>query len=189
METWKMLKCFEFNTRPGGVVEVRHYDEPIYILNETHRDLVSPLFCEIRVRYPEAYADLCCRYKDSIQNTRYFELKVVCGFIKCNWGTFDGRYDIDENGDWHLEYHICPMSGDCKSENRVCNPTEKLPLTDSEVRIVKLIAIGKKVCEISERLFVAPKTVEAHVYNIHKKLGTDSNAQLSNYAHRKNLIH
>lgn len=183
-----MLTCYEFNTRPGGIIEVRHYDEPIYILAENNRDLVSPLYCEIRERYPEAYSELCPRYKDSIQNTWHFEFRVVCGFIKCNWGTFDGKWDIDENGDWHFEFHICPMSGECRSENKICNPKEKLPLSDGEMRIIKLIAIGKKVDEIAERLFIAPKTVEAHVYNINKKLGTHSNAQLSDYAHRKKII-
>jgi len=51
-----------------------------------------------------------------------------------------------------------------------------------------MIAIGKKVNEIAERLCNSPKTIEAHVYNINKKLGTDSNAQLSDYCHRKKLL-
>lgn len=182
------LKCFEFNVRPGGIVEVRHYDEPIYIFAENQRDLVSPLYCEIRERYPEAYSELCPRYKDSIQNTWHFEFKVVCGFIKCNWGIFDNHWDIDENGDWHFEYQICPMSGECKSEKKICNPKEKLPLTECELKVIRLIGIGKKVIEIADRLFIAPKTVETHVYNINKKLGTDSNSQLSDYCHRKKLI-
>lgn len=182
------LKCFEFNSRPGAIVEVRHYDEPIYILTEYHRDVVSPLYCEIRERFPEAYADLCPRYKDSLQNTWYFEFRVVCGFIKCNWGSFDNKWDIDENGDWHFEYVVCPLSGECKSENRICNPKEKIPLSDSEVRVLLLIARGKRVLETADELCISPKTVEAHVYNINKKLGTNSNSQLTDYAHRKNLV-
>ena len=128
-----MLKCFEFNQRPGNLIEVRHYDEPIYTLSQNHRELVSELYCQIRERFPWAYADLCPRYKDSIQNTWYFEFQVVCGFIKCNWSTFDGHWDIDQNGDWHFEFHICPLAGECKSENKVCNPKEKLPLSESEI--------------------------------------------------------
>jgi len=183
-----ILKCFEFNVRPGALVEVRHYDEPIYVLTESHRDLVSPLYCEIRERYPEAYSNLCPRYKDSLQNTWFFEFRVVCGFIKCNWGSFDGQWDIDENGDWHFEFHLCPMFGECRSENKLCNPKEKLPLSDSELKVIRMIAIGKKVIEIADRLCLAQKTVENHVYNMNKKLGTHSNSQLSNYAHRKKII-
>lgn len=183
-----ILKCFEFNVRPGALIEVRHYDEPIYVLTESDRDLISPLYCEIRERYPEAYSELCPRYKDSLKNTWFFEFRVVCGFIKCNWGSFDGQWDIDENGDWHFEFHLCPMAGECTSENKLCNPKEKLPLTDSELKVIIMIAMGKKVVEMADRLCISPKTVENHVYNMNKKLGTNSNSQLSNYAHRKKII-
>lgn len=185
MET---LKCFEFNARPGGVIGVRHYDEPIYTLSESQRDVISPLYCDIRERFPEAYSDLCIRYKDSIQNTWHFEFKVVCGFIKCNWSTFDNSWDIDENGDWHFELTICPLSGECKSEGRICNPKEKIPLSDSELRVLILVARGRQVQSIAEELFLSPKTVEAHVYNMNKKLHTNSNSQLTSYAYRKHII-
>lgn len=183
----EQLTCYEFNSRPKGIIEVRHYDD-IFILAESHRDLISPLYSEIRMRYPEAYSDLCERYKDSIQNTWYFEYRVCVGFIKCNWGTFDGKWDIDENGDWHFEFHICPMSGECKSEGRICDPREKLPLSEAELRVAVLIANGQKLKDIADTLFIAYKTVESHNYNINKKLNIDSNIKLADWCRRKKLI-
>jgi two-component system nitrate/nitrite response regulator NarL len=43
-------------------------------------------------------------------------------------------------------------------------------LTKSEQRIIKLIAEGKTSQEIADILFISPKTVEVHRYNITKKL-------------------
>jgi DNA-binding CsgD family transcriptional regulator len=179
------LKCFEFNTRPkGGEVEVRHYDEPIYVLTENHRDVVSPIYEEIRLRFPHAYSDLCLRYKESIKNIRYFEFRVVCGFIKCNWGIFDNKWDIDENGDWHFEYFYCPLVGECKSEGRICCPVEKTEILDGEMRVLLLIVAGMKTLEIADELCISPKTVETHVYNMLKKLHLHSNSQLVDWYHR-----
>jgi len=183
------LKSFEFNTRPrGGEVEVRHYDEAIYILSENHREIVSPLYEEIRIRFPHAYEDLCLRYKESIKNIWYFEFRVVCGFIKCNWGLFDNKWDIDENGEWHFEFCICPLAGECRSEGRICNPTEKLIILPGEMRVLLLIAQGLRVLKIADELCLSPKTVENHTNNLLKKLGFHSKSQLVDYAHRKKLI-
>lgn len=183
------LICFEFNTRPrGGEVEVRHYDEDIYVLNENHRDVVSPLYEEIRIRFPQAYEDLCLRYKESIQNIWYFEFRVVCGFIKCNWGSFDNKWDIDDNGEWHFEFIICPLAGECKSEGRICNPTEKLVILDGEMRVLKLIGAGKRVIEIADELSLSPKTVENHTNSMFRKLGYHNKSQLVDYAHRKGIL-
>lgn len=179
------LRCFEFNTRPiGGNVEVRHYDEPIYVLTEYHRDVVSTVYEAIRERFPEAHQDLCVRYKESIKNMWYFEFRVVCGFIKCNWGRFDNKWDIDENGDWIFEFCECPLVGECKSEGRICKPTEKTLLSESELKVLALIVEGMKVAEIAEELCNSAKTIETHIYNMLKKLDLHSNSQLVDWFHR-----
>ena len=180
-----MLRCFEFNTRPtGGNIEVRHYDEPIYVLDENDRDIVSPLYEAIRIRFPHAYEDLCLRYQNSIKNIRYFEFRVVSGFIKCNWGRFDNRWDIDEKGDWNFEFCHCPLIGECKSEGRICWPTEKTVILDGEMRVLLLIVAGKSTIEIADELCISPKTVETHVYNMLKKSNLHSNSQLVDFYYR-----
>jgi DNA-binding CsgD family transcriptional regulator len=182
-----MLKNYEFNTRPtDGLIEVRHHDE-IKILNEYDRDLVSELYENIRKRFPQAYEDLCNRYQKSIQNIMYFEYRVVCGFIKCNWGVFDNKWDIDDDGNWVFEFIPCPMAGECKSEGRICRAKEKTAILESEMRVLKLIVQGYKVIDIADELYLSPKTVESHVYNMLKKLDLHSNAALVDYWHRHNL--
>jgi len=183
------LKCFEFNTRPrGGTIEVRHYDEDIYVLTENHREIVSPIYEAIRKIYPKAYEELCSRYPNNIHNIWYFEFRVVCGFIKCNWAQFDNKWDIDENGIWNFEYVSCPLAGECRSEGHICSPTEKIVILDGEMRVLRLIAIGKRVIEIADELCLSPKTVENHTNNMLRKLDFHSKSQLADYAHRKKLV-
>lgn len=182
------LKNLEFHLRPtDAAIEVRQMDQPIYVLNENHRELVSELYESIRKKFPEAYADLCERYQKSIKNIWYFEYRVVSGFIKCNWGRFDDRWDIDENGNWIFEFCHCPLIGECKSESRICRPTEKLELTQAEIRVLRLIVDGLKVLQIADELYLSPKTVEAHIYNMLKKLNLHSNSALVDFWHRHNM--
>lgn len=43
-------------------------------------------------------------------------------------------------------------------------------ITESEMKVIKRIAHGDSEKEIAERLFLSPKTVHNHAYNIRKKL-------------------
>ena len=52
-------------------------------------------------------------------------------------------------------------------------------LTDSELRVVNLIAQGATNRSAAERLHVTPHTVKAHLHNAFAKLGINSRAQLS----------
>ena len=52
-------------------------------------------------------------------------------------------------------------------------------LTDSERRVVNLIAQGATNRSVAERLHVTPHTVKAHLHNAFAKLGINSRAQLS----------
>ena len=52
-------------------------------------------------------------------------------------------------------------------------------LTDSERRVVNVIAQGATNRSAAERLHVTPHTVKAHLHNAFAKLGINSRAQLS----------
>ena len=54
-------------------------------------------------------------------------------------------------------------------------------LTKSEQRIIKMIAEGKASQEIADILFISPKTVEVHRYNITKKLKLYGNNALMRF--------
>jgi len=61
-------------------------------------------------------------------------------------------------------------------------------LTDRELEIFRLLAIGKAVTEIGDLLNIRPKTVHAHRANILRKTGLSDNRALARYAFQQQLI-
>jgi DNA-binding NarL/FixJ family response regulator len=60
-------------------------------------------------------------------------------------------------------------------------------LTTREREILSLLAAGESNRAIGERLFISQTTVASHVANILSKLGVDSRAKATAYAHRHDL--
>jgi DNA-binding CsgD family transcriptional regulator len=58
------------------------------------------------------------------------------------------------------------------------SPTRDMSLTHSEQRVAELAAAGKTNRDIAAALFVSPKTVEAHLARIYRKLGIGTRAEL-----------
>ena len=52
-------------------------------------------------------------------------------------------------------------------------------LTDSELKVVNLVAEGATNRSVAERLYITPRTVKAHLHNAFAKLGIHSRAELS----------
>lgn len=61
-------------------------------------------------------------------------------------------------------------------------------LSDREVEILKLIAVGHSNKEISEQLFVSPRTVDAHRANLMKKLDIHKVTGLVRFALKTGLV-
>ncbi len=63
-------------------------------------------------------------------------------------------------------------------------PVSSLPvdLSDREVEVLRLVAQGLSNAEIAEQLYVSPRTVGAHVYNIYRKVGIASRAAATRFA-------
>jgi DNA-binding NarL/FixJ family response regulator len=61
-------------------------------------------------------------------------------------------------------------------------------LSDREKELFILLADGLTIEEIADRLFISPKTVMTHKYNIMEKLDVQSIAQLTKIAAKKGLI-
>ena len=66
------------------------------------------------------------------------------------------------------------------------NPLEALSPREFEVFL--MLARGKSVAEIAELLFLSPRTVGTHLYNIKQKLGAGNAAELTLIALRNGLI-
>jgi DNA-binding NarL/FixJ family response regulator len=61
-------------------------------------------------------------------------------------------------------------------------------LTQREQEVLRLIVEDKSIHEISEKLFISPKTIENHRSNIMKKLNLHSDIELVRYAAKIGLI-
>lgn len=61
-------------------------------------------------------------------------------------------------------------------------------LSDREMQTLVLIAEGRKLAEIAERLALSPKTVSVYRARVLEKLCLSSNAELATYAMRNGLI-
>ncbi len=61
-------------------------------------------------------------------------------------------------------------------------------LSQREREVFQLLAEGKSIKEIADKLFISRKTVESHKYNVMEKLKVSSVVDLAMVAIRKNLI-
>jgi len=61
-------------------------------------------------------------------------------------------------------------------------------LSDREMQTLVLIAEGRKLSEIADRLMLSPKTVSVYRARVLEKLGLSSNAEIGTYAMRHGLI-
>ncbi len=61
-------------------------------------------------------------------------------------------------------------------------------LSERELDVLKLIAIGKDNAQIAEELFISPKTVKNHISNILMKLQIDNRIQAAVYAVRSGIV-
>ena len=65
---------------------------------------------------------------------------------------------------------------------------ERLELTPREVEIVRLIWAELTANEIAAELRISPRTVEAHRWNIARKLGARSTVGIVKYALKAGII-
>jgi two-component system, NarL family, invasion response regulator UvrY len=77
-------------------------------------------------------------------------------------------------------YKNNPVQNDCESMLSF--------LTSRELCIIRLIAQGKNITEISEKLFVSKHTVYAHKKNIIQKLGLKNTLELVIFAVRNRVV-
>jgi DNA-binding NarL/FixJ family response regulator len=70
--------------------------------------------------------------------------------------------------------------------------TERIPrfatLTPREKEILKMLAEGNTVKDVASQLDLSVKTVEAHKFNLMRKLDIHNKAQLVQYAIQKKVI-
>ena len=62
------------------------------------------------------------------------------------------------------------------------------PLTERELDVLRLIALGHTNAEMARMLGISMRTVETHRAHIHRKLGVATRAELVRYALRRGLL-
>ncbi len=61
-------------------------------------------------------------------------------------------------------------------------------LSDREYEVMRMIASGKTITEIAEKLFLSIKTISTYRSRILEKMGMKSNAELTHYALKNRLV-
>jgi two-component system, NarL family, response regulator NreC len=62
-------------------------------------------------------------------------------------------------------------------------------LTDRELEVLRLVALGYTNSEIATRMYISPRTVETHRANLQAKLGIAGRPELVRYALEHGVIH
>jgi DNA-binding CsgD family transcriptional regulator/pimeloyl-ACP methyl ester carboxylesterase len=128
---------------------------------------------DIRALLPGILAPTAVLHREGDKGTRFELGREVAALIP-------GATLIPLPGSSHLFYH-----GDWAAVLEamlgfLCEPVKTGPrLTDRELEVAELIAEGLTNQAIASRLSVAPRTAEAHVENIRRKLGVRSRAQVA----------
>jgi DNA-binding CsgD family transcriptional regulator len=61
-------------------------------------------------------------------------------------------------------------------------------LSDREVEVIRLVAVGRTNKEIGALLGMSPRTAQKHVMHVYEKLGLESRAGLALYAVEHGLL-
>lgn len=98
------------------------------------------------------------------------------------------------NGEAMLQPHITTQLldefGNTFEKSIIGGPESSLytRLSNREIQVLKLVALGKTNKEIASALSLREKTVKNHIYNIFQKLHMNTRTQLALYAFRKRLV-
>jgi pimeloyl-ACP methyl ester carboxylesterase/DNA-binding CsgD family transcriptional regulator len=128
---------------------------------------------DIRALLPQVQARTAVLHREADQGTRFELGREVAALIP-------GATLIPLPGSSHLFYH-----GDWQAVldamlGFLCEPASAGPrLTGRELEVAELVAEGLTNQAIARRLSVAPRTAEAHVENIRRKLQVRSRAQIA----------
>lgn len=182
------LKNFEFYGTPAGDVMIQEQDKPVAVYSQSFKEFTDTMIENIMNFYPDAFKALSEHYNASKQNLEYYRFLIVHRFIRCNWFKYDNVQDVDHNGIFRFEFVSCPMRGECKYSNVICQPKFNSNLSERELAVMKLYFESASHEEIADKLFISPMTVLKHKRNALAKLDLHSLADFISYASRNKLF-
>jgi DNA-binding CsgD family transcriptional regulator len=182
------LKNFEFYGTPSGDVMIQEQDKPVVVYEQSFKEFTDTMIDALVDFYPEAFKALSEHYAVSKLNPKYYRFLIAHRFIRCNWFKYDNIQDVDHNGTFRFEFVSCPMRGECKYCNIICQPKFNSNLSDRELAVMRLYYESASPEEIADKLFISPMTVLKHKRNSLAKLGLHSLADFISYASRNKLF-
>lgn len=184
-----MIADVEFNVNDKGDALVTEMDERLYILNQTHRHIITSEIEYLSEEWPGALKALEKRYYASILNRMYFDFQIVRQWIRCHYVQNDGKLDIESDGTHNFEHSYCRMRGECESCNlfEVCYPVRNTKLRKSEINVLRLLVAGLDESAISETLNIEVCTVKNHRNNMLKRLELHKTTQLIDYWNKNKM--
>ncbi|MFM2111498.1 MAG: hypothetical protein RLZZ271_158 [Pseudomonadota bacterium] len=73
-------------------------------------------------------------------------------------------------------------------ESHAANSAQQQTLSDREIDVLKLVAVGYRYAEIADKLFISQHTVVSHIKSIYQKLAVNSRSEAVYEALRRRLI-
>jgi DNA-binding NarL/FixJ family response regulator len=142
-------------------------------------------FVETRVAFLTAYADeeYLIEALDAgasgyiLKESRVGDLTVALG-------------EIERGGTWVNPRMLSRLVQDYRSRSsaQALPQPRSATLTPREKEVLKLLAEGFKVKDVASNLKLSVKTIEAHKFNLMRKLDIHNKAQLVQYAFQKRII-
>lgn len=161
--------------------------EAHYKLEPHHREFISCMIQRISESYPEADKAMRENYKASADSLYYYEFLIVRRFLKCNFGDYDNVLDFDQET-FKFEFVSCPLRGECKFDQVICNPKFNSNLSTRELQVMKLFHSGMNENQIADKLYISINTVLNHKKAAFRKSGSHTMAEFITYANRYNLF-
>lgn len=170
------LQNIEFFNTPEGEVMICG-EQGVHTYTPADHEITAELFQRIEEDYPEAFKALSEKYRKSAPNVPYFRFKVCQGFIKCNFGQYDSRKDVNTAGRFTLEEVACPLRGECKWENVICRAKFNTNLTPRQKEVMRLYMDNLSAEDIADRLYITVETVKTTKRNALQRVGVTSLAE------------
>lgn len=177
---------FEIYNTPDGDVMIAPAGEAHFKLEVTHREFITQMIEIIKNNYTIAFKAACEAYKASADSRHYYEFLIVRRFLKCNFGEFDNVMDF-ENERFKFEFVKCPMRGECKYDQIICNAKFNTSLSDREFQVMKHFYDGMNENQIADKLYISINTVLNHKKSAFRKTDSHTLAEFITYAKRNNL--
>ena len=96
--------------------------------------------------------------------------------------------EVQRGGNYLSPRLLTRLVDDFREQGRLPRQTRLGTLTKREREVTKLLAEGKSVKEVAASFDLSVKTIEAHKFNLMRKLNIHNKAQLVQYAIQKKII-